>query len=155
MQPVTAALPSCHPRVINVSYKSLMAALVPRYVATFNQDTTLPKSKSTTEAIAKRVLRRTLRLLTEYQGQVPVDAALSYVYSAHKTRQLTATERRIACRLLEMVAECSELIVTDCDGTIFSMHPEWSRRLCERYDERAAKILAMTANWQDPVKNPH
>lgn len=155
MQVAIAALPPFHPRVIQASYKSLIAAIAPRYALAYNQDTTLPQSKLTAEALARSVLKRTLRLLVKHQGTVPVSEALSYLMLGAAKQQLTETQAKTACRLLELVMECSELIVTNCEGTIFSLHPEWSQRFCERYEEREAKILAMTANWQDPVKNPH
>ena len=153
MQTAIAALPPFHPRVIQASYKPLMAALVPRYVAAFNQDTTLPKPKETPEAAARAVLRRALKLLVRHQGCVPVRKALGYIWSGDEARKLTDTQAGTACRLLELVMECSELIVTDCDGSTFSLHPEWSRRFSERYAEQEANILAMTAHWDSQGGN--
>ncbi len=43
MHTAIAALPPFHPRVIQASYKPLIAALVPRYAQAYTQDTTLPK----------------------------------------------------------------------------------------------------------------
>lgn len=147
MQTAIAALPPFHPRVIQASYKPLMAALVPRYVAAFNQVTTLPNPKRTPEAIAQGFLRRSLKLLVKHQGCVPVSKALSHILSGDEARELTDTQAGTSVRLLELLMECSELIVTDCDGSTFSLHPEWSRRFCERYAEQEGKTLAMTAHW--------
>lgn len=157
MYVATAALPSFHPRVIQASYRPLVAALVPRYVQALNQDAALPQSKLTTEALARSVLKRTLRLLVEHQGLVPVRKALSYLMCGNAKQQLTRAQEAGACRLLELVMECSELIVTDCEGATFSLHPEWSRRFCERYEKQEARVLAMTAHWHssDQIKNPH
>ncbi len=151
MHAAIAALPPYHPRVIWDNYPALIAALVPRYVQAYNQDTTLPKAKCTTEALARTVLRRTLRLLTEHQGAVPVSKALSYLMFGAQKRQLTEAQEKTGCRLLELVMECSELIVTNCEGTTFSLHPEWSQRFCERYEKKEASILAMTAHWDSPA----
>lgn len=157
MHTAIAALPPFHPRVIQASYKPLIAALVPRYAQAYTQDTTLPKSKLTVEALARGVLRRTLRLLVEHQGVVPVSEALSYLMLGTAKQPLTDTQGKTACRLLELVMECSELIVTNCEGNTFSLHPEWSRRFCERHEKKEASILAMTAHWDssEQIKNPH
>lgn len=154
MQTAIADLPAFHPRVIQASYKPLMAALVPRYVAVFNQDTALPNPNRTPEAVARAVLRRSLKLLVKHQGCVPVSKALGYILSGDEARELTDTQAGTACRLLGLVMECSELIVTDCDGSTFSLHPEWSRRFSERYAEQEAHILAMTAHWGNSDQGP-
>jgi len=157
MHTAIAALPPFHPRVIQASYKPLTAAFVPRYVQALNQDTSLPKSKLTVEALARSVLKRTLRLLVEHQGVVPVSEALSYLMLGTAKQPITDTQGKTACRLLELVMECSELIVTNCEGNTFSLHPEWSQRFCERYEKQEARILAMTAHWDssEQIKNPH
>jgi len=147
MHAAIAALPPFHPRVIQASYKPLIAALVPRYVQAVNQDTSLPKSKLTVEALARSVLKRTLSLLVEHQGAVPVREALSYLMLGTAKQPLTDIQEKTAGRLLELVMECSELIVTNCEGSTFSLHPEWSRRFCERYEQKEARVLAMTAHW--------
>ncbi len=157
MHTAIAALPPFHPRVIQASYKPLTAAFVPRYVQALNQDTSLPKSKLTVEALARSVLKRALRLLVQHQGAVPVSQALSYLMLGTGNQPLTDTQGKTACRLLELVMECSELIVTNCEGNTFSLHPEWSQRFCERYEKQEARILAMTAHWDssEQIKNPH
>lgn len=157
MHATIAALPPFHPRVIQASYKPLIAALVPRYAQAYNQDTFLPKSKLIATALARTILRRTLRLLVQHQGIVPVSEALSYLMLGAAKQPLTDTQEKTACRLLELVMECSELIVTNCEGNTFSLHPEWSRRFSERYEEKESRILAMTAHWDssDQIKNPH
>ncbi|RFF62188.1 hypothetical protein D0A22_15725 [Stutzerimonas stutzeri] len=154
MHAAIAALPPFHPRVIQASYKPLIAALVPRYVQAVNQDTSLPKSKLTVEALARSVLQRTLSLLVEHQGTVPVREALSYLMRGAAKQPLTDIQEKTAGRLLELVMECSELIVTNCEGSTFSLHPEWSRRFCERYEQKEARVLAMTAHWDLEASEP-
>lgn len=154
MHAAIAALPPFHPRVIQASYKPLIAALIPRYVQAVNQDTSLPKSKLTVEALARSVLQRTLSLLVEHQGTVPVREALSYLMRGAAKQPLTDIQEKTAGRLLELVMECSELIVTNCEGSTFSLHPEWSRRFCERYEQKEARVLAMTAHWDLEASEP-
>ncbi|WP_196356769.1 hypothetical protein [Stutzerimonas stutzeri] len=77
--------------------------------------------------------------------------ALSYLMLGTAKQPLTDTQGKTACRLLELVMECSELIVTNCEGNTFSLHPEWSQRFCERYEKKEASILAMTAHWDSPA----
>lgn len=157
MHTANADLPPYHPRVIQASLKPLVAALVPRYVHAFSQDETAPKLRCSTEVMARAVLKRTLRLLTMHQGVVPLGKALSYLMSGSIEQRLTATQAVTACRLLELLMECSELIVTDSDGSVFWLHPEWAERFCKRYEQQEASTLQTTAQWESPqmIKNPH
>ena len=147
MHIATASLPAFHPRVLDVNRAPLLAALVPRYVAALNQEDTIPVDNEAAEPLAQSILNRTLRLLIDHQGSAPVTASLGYLLTGDKTRQLNENERITARRLLELVVESSGLLVTNCEGTEFSLHPEWSRRFCERYHQREAHLLALTANW--------
>lgn len=147
MHTAIAALPPYHPWVLQVSAAPLMAVLVPIYASSLNQAATFPDPKKTPEVTARVVLRRVLKLLVKHQGCVPVRNALCFVICGDEGLELTDRQKGRAARLLEVLIGCSGLIVTDCTMTSLSLHPEWSRRFCERYEEQELNILAMTAHW--------
>lgn len=147
MHTAIAALPPFHPWVLQASAAPLMAALVPLYSPSLNQDATLSNPERTPEVIARVVICRVLKLLEKHQGCVPISNALCFVMCGDEARELTDRQERQAARLLELLIGCSGLIVADCTVTTLSLHPEWSRRFCERYEEQELNILAMTAQW--------
>lgn len=147
MHTAIAELPPFHPWVLQTSAAPLMAALVPLYASSLNQAAMFSNPKRTPEDIARIVLRRVLKLLVKHQGCVPVTNALCFVTCGDESRELTDRQEWTAARLLELLIGCTGLIVTDCAITTFSLHPEWSRRFCERYAEQELNILTMTANW--------
>jgi len=147
MHTAIAALPPFHPWVLQNSAAPLMAALVPLYASSLNHAATFPDPKKTPEVIARVVLRRVLKLLVKHQGCIPVSNALCFVIGGDEAQVLTDRQKGKAARLLELLIGCSGLIVTDSTITTLSLHPEWSRRFCERYEEQELNILAMTAHW--------
>jgi hypothetical protein len=147
MHTAIAALPPFHPWVLQASAGPLLVALVPLYAPSLTQDATLSNPKRTPEVIARVVIRRVLKLLEKHQGCVPISNALRFVMCGDEARELTAIQERKSVRLLELLIGCSGLIVADCAISTLSLHPEWSRRFCERYEEQELTILARTAHW--------
>lgn len=147
MHTAIAALPPFHPWVLQASAGPLLVALVPLYAPSLTQDATLSNPKRPPEVIARVVIRRVLKLLEKHQGCIPISKALSFVMCGDESRQLSDRQERKAARLLELLISCSGLIMTDCAITTLSLHPEWSRRFCERYEAQELNILAMTAHW--------
>lgn len=141
MQPTVVALPAYHPRVLNVSYRTVSAVLVPRYVAGLSADATIPQPTIAITDAATRVLLCILKLLVRHQGDVPVGEAVRFILNGDKPGELIEARAKVGARLLELVIECSELIKVDSSGSTFSLHPEWSKRFCARYEAQESRIL--------------
>lgn len=146
MHAVIVDFPAYHPRVLQGAKPSLLKALTPRFAKHFaHASTTLTDqySKLSPETASEVTIARVLHLLSKEQGRVSVrDAALDIRAHLPGSKAEAAYCPQVGNRLLDVLIDCSELIVVDSEGTTFTLHPEWATRLTKLFTERQTKWFA-------------